>query len=81
MKEAITLFRESLEELDRVEADRIFRQALTHLTPIQAVKQLVVPALEILGTAWEEGRVALSQVYLSGRFCRPPSGSVRLSRG
>jgi methanogenic corrinoid protein MtbC1 len=54
------------------------------MTPIQAVEQVVVPALEQVGTAWEEGSVALSQVYMSGRFCEelvdralPPSDPDR----
>ena len=62
-------FREALETLDRVGADRIFNQALATLTPIEAVGQVVVPALEQVGAAWQAGNVALSQVYMSGRFC------------
>lgn len=69
MEESIKSFRESLEALDRIGADRIFKEALTHLTPIQAIEQVVVPALEQVGEAWQEGHVALSQVYMSGRFC------------
>jgi len=33
------------------------------------VEKLVAPALESIGTAWQRGSVALSQVYLSGRMC------------
>lgn len=36
---------------------------------IQDVESLLVPALERIGKGWEEGRVALSQVYLSSRLC------------
>jgi len=68
LRELIKTFREALETLDRIGADRLFKQALTSLTPIQAVEQIVVPALEQIGTAWQEGSVALSQVYMSGRF-------------
>ena len=39
------------------------------MLPIEAVEQLVIPALEQIGTCWYEGSVALSQVYMSGRFC------------
>lgn len=77
-------FREALESLDRTGAESIFREALDTLTPIQAVEQLVVPALEQIGLAWETGNVALSQVYMSGRFCEelvervlPPSDPDR----
>ncbi len=84
MNPLIKPFRESLEMLDRVQAESVFQQALTTLSPIQAVEQVVVPALEQIGAAWEAGSVALSQVYMSGRFCEelvehvlPPSDPDR----
>ncbi len=84
MNEWIRPFRESLEMLDRVSADSLFTQALRTLSPIEAVEQVVVPALEQIGEAWEAGTVALSQVYMSGRFCEelvervlPPSDPDR----
>lgn len=84
MHELVTSFRDSLENMDRVGAENIFRQALNTLTPIKAVEQVVVPALEAIGDAWESGDIALSQVYMSGRFCEqlvdqslPPSDPDR----
>jgi methanogenic corrinoid protein MtbC1 len=84
MNELIKPFRESLEMLDRVSAENLFKQALSTLSPIEAIEQVVVPALEQIGAAWEAGSVALSQVYLSGRFCEelvdralPPSDPDR----
>ena len=84
MEELIKSFRESLESLDRIRAEALFQQALTTLLPIEAVEQLVIPALEQIGTCWHEGSVALSQVYMSGRFCEelidrvlPPSDPDR----
>lgn len=80
----IKSFRESLEALDRVRAGDIFQQSLSALTPIEAVERMVVPALEQIGCAWDDGSVALSQVYMSGRFCEdlvarvlPPSDPDR----
>ncbi|MCX7144549.1 MAG: cobalamin-dependent protein [Proteobacteria bacterium] len=69
MEELIERFRESLESLDRIQAHALFKQAQLGLTPIEAVEQLVVPALNQIGAAWQAGSVALSQVYMSGRFC------------
>jgi methanogenic corrinoid protein MtbC1 len=84
MNDFILPFREALESLDRVKADWAFREALNHRTPIQAVEQVVVPALQQIGAAWEDGSVALSQVYMSGRLCEelvervlPPSDPDR----
>lgn len=77
-------FRESLESLDRVAAETLFRVALKSMKPIEVIEQVVVPALEQVGQAWEAGTVALSQVYMSGRFCEqlveqvlPPSDPDR----
>jgi methanogenic corrinoid protein MtbC1 len=33
------------------------------------LETIIVPALERIGKGWEEGRVSLSQVYMSGRIC------------
>lgn len=84
MDESIVRFREALESLDRVSADTIFQNVLHRMSPSQAVEQLVVPALAQIGQAWEAGTVALSQVYMSGRFCEelvervlPPSDPDR----
>jgi len=84
MNEFIKRFRSSLETIDRVAAESVFKEALMTLTPIEVVEQVVVPALEQVGAAWEDGSVALSQVYMSGRFCEelveralPPSDPDR----
>lgn len=84
MERLIAPFRESLETLDRLRAEALFQEALAGLTPIEAVERLVVPALEQIGDAWQAGTVALSQVYMSGRYCEelveralPPSDPDR----
>lgn len=80
-------FRSALERLDAGRAEAIFNAALEGRAPIQVVETLVVPALEQLGEAWHRGEVALSQVYMSGRFCErlvdrvlPPSDPDRKSQ-
>lgn len=84
MEQLIKAFRESLESLDRVRAAVLFEQALAKVAPIDAVEQVVVPALVQMGEAWQDGSVALSQLYMSGRFCEelvdrvlPPSDPDR----
>ena len=84
MNRWIGVFREALETLDRIEAESVVNQARAEMTPIQVVDQVVVPALEQIGRAWETGDVALSQVYMSGRICEelveqvlPPSDQDR----
>ena len=84
MQERIAEFQKALSSLDRVRADSLFREALEKLPPIQVVEQLVVPALEQIGQQWQDGSLALSQIYMSGRFCEelvdrvlPPSDPDR----
>ena len=84
MDRTIGQFQEALQALDKVTADRLFNEALATMTPIEVVERMVVPALEGIGQAWQEGSVALSQVYMSGRFCEeliervlPPSDPDR----
>jgi len=62
-------FLQALQALNRVEAQNILCQATDRQTSIELVEELVVPALEEIGRGWEEGSVALSQVYMSGRIC------------
>jgi methanogenic corrinoid protein MtbC1 len=69
MQVHIAPFRAALESLDRVNAEAIFHEVLQNASPIEAVEQVVVPALEQIGEAWNAGQVALSQVYMSGRYC------------
>jgi methanogenic corrinoid protein MtbC1 len=84
MNDLIAPFQQSLVALDRIKANALFTEALATLTPIEAVEQLVVPALEQIGAAWHRGDMALSQVYMSGRYCEtlvegvlPPSDPDR----
>lgn len=77
-------FERALLVLDRLAAREIL-QAQDHGAPAtQRVEQIVVPALERIGIAWEQGHVALSQVYMSGRICEglvdeilPPGAPIR----
>lgn len=77
-------FRQALEALDHPRAERLFEQALGQSSPLETVEGLIVPALTGIGQGWEEGSVALSQVYMSGRLCEqlvdrvlPPSDPLR----
>lgn len=54
--------------------DRIgFRNALKNLEKEHDLEEVInlfiFPILEQIGKLWEEGKVALSQVYMSGRLC------------
>lgn len=62
----ITLFEEALLEMDKDAAFELSHQHDNHLT---LVEEILVPCLEKIGASWEEGRVALAQVYISAQIC------------
>lgn len=77
-------FEQALLSVDRLGAKSILMESKGDRTPIQLVENLVLPTLERIGQGWEQGRVALSQVYMSGRICEelidtilPPGSSIR----
>lgn len=69
----------TLEQIDKLEQallamDRIgVREVIVTNTEAHSIsnsiEELVVPALERIGLAWEHGTISLSQVYMSGRIC------------
>ncbi|NPV87121.1 MAG: cobalamin-binding protein [Anaerolineae bacterium] len=80
-------FEEKLLALDRLSARQILEETLTEYSVLQAVEALIVPCLERIGSGWEQGRVALSQVYLGGRICEelvdeflPPAAPQRIDQ-
>jgi len=62
-------FEQAILSVDRLAATHMVEELSRTLLPVQILEQLVSPALESIGTGWEQGTVALSQVYMSGRIC------------
>ncbi len=80
-------FEQALLTLDRLRARSVLVSAPDAMTAIQVADRVAGPALERIGAGWEEGRVALSQVYMSGRICEeliaeilPPDSPDRRDR-
>ncbi len=87
LRDAVSDFEQALLSLDRLAAENLLGQSADSERPIQLLEKLVVPALERIGAGWEQGTVALSQVYMSGRICEelvdhilPPGDSARRNR-
>ena len=62
-------FEEALLAVDRITAKDIMNEASAGATPVQAIENLVLPALTRIGQGWEKGTTALAQVYMAGRIC------------
>jgi len=67
--ERIDQFEQALLTLDRSKVNALLHNTDGQPLPLQDIEAMIVPALEHIGNGWEEGRVALSQVYMSGRLC------------
>ena len=59
-------FYDALVAIDRVHAAEIAAEAASD--GLAFIESAVVPALVRIGTDWEEGKIALSQVYLGSRI-------------
>jgi len=78
---------EALLSLDRLAVRRIFAELAILCAPAVIGETVIAGTLERIGAGWEEGRVALSQVYMSGRLCEelmesilPPTGQRRIGQ-
>ena len=77
-------FERALLALDRSRAEEIIRDAASGTSPAEVANTLVTKTLQRIGELWEEGKLALSQVYMSGLICEeiidkilPPSSAER----
>lgn len=62
--------------MDRLQARAIVSDHIRTHSPLAVVEQLFVPVMERIGTAWEDGELSLSQVYLSGQLCQELAGGL-----
>lgn len=60
---------ESLLALDRLTATRILVDYAREHGPLATVDQLVSPALDTIGHAWDRGDASLAQVFVAARIC------------
>ena len=76
MTKLMEMFEQALLSADRVAAREAFIQSAGDTSSIEAVDSMIVPALERIGSGWENGNVSLSQVYMSARICEELSESL-----
>jgi methanogenic corrinoid protein MtbC1 len=80
-------FERALLSLDRLKSEEIIRKAASERTPLYIAGNLVTHTLQRIGNMWEDGKVALSQVYMAGIICEeiidkllPPSSPIRIDQ-
>lgn len=69
MKKYSEILEQALLSLDRAGAWELLEENAEDHPAIEVIEQILVPAMERIGEGWEQGRIALSQVYMSGRIC------------
>jgi methanogenic corrinoid protein MtbC1 len=69
MKDIVNDFVEMLLSLNRLSAKQMLDDQIQRMTPIKFIEDVVVVALERIGTGWKEGTISLSQVYMTARIC------------
>lgn len=62
-------FEHSVLTLDRLRAQGVLASIPGLTSPFDLADKIIGPALERIGFGWQEGRVSLSQLYMSGRIC------------
>jgi methanogenic corrinoid protein MtbC1 len=84
IESTINQFEQTLLNLDGIGAQRVLATAENKLTPLELVSNIVIPSLERIGNSWQEGNVALSQIYMGGKICEklideilPPASDQR----
>lgn len=73
MAEALTQhlleFEHAILTLDRLRAQAVLTSIAGLKSPFELTDKIIGPALERIGFGWQEGRLSLSQLYMSGRIC------------
>ncbi len=62
-------FYDALLSGDRIALSSIYATAKSQLNINEFIEQVIVESLEKMGMGWEQGTIALSQVYMAGRMC------------
>lgn len=77
----VQAFQSALLSMDRIRVGNLLKESLAREGRMQAIESLVVPAMQAIGTEWEQGRLALAQVYMSGRICEQALDALILEDG
>lgn len=68
MQEDIKLLKKSLLEANQIASSELLSSMAYINDPMRLIEVVIVPVMKQIGDGWENGSVALSQVYMSGRF-------------
>ena len=68
MNEILNQLEQTLLSVNHVASKEILNSVENNFKPIELIEKIIVPVMNRIGEGWEKGTVALSQVYMSGKF-------------
>lgn len=70
MDNIVLEFEDALLLLDRIKIkDILIKEFEKDENFIRTLERIIVPSMENIGSKWESGEIALSQIYMSGKIC------------
>jgi methanogenic corrinoid protein MtbC1 len=80
-------FVRALVSINRQRCYEILEEFIASEPPLEAINKIITPALQDIGDDWQQGKAALTQVYMSGRICEdlinhylPPQSTLRTNQ-
>jgi len=76
-------FEKALLDVDKPAAEKLFKQGLEKHSPLEFMDHVMVPAIEEIGSHWDEGKIALAQMFMAARISEqlvdtlPPPAPMR----
>ncbi len=76
-------FEKALIDVDAPGAEKLFKAGIKSTSPLEFMDDVMVPAIENIGSRWDEGKIALSQMFMATRISEklvndlPPPAPVR----
>jgi len=68
MEQTIDQLKKSLLSVDHAASNEILQRISNELTYTEIIDKIIMPVMDQIGLGWEDGTVALSQVYMTGKF-------------
>jgi len=83
MSPDVAAFQKALLDVDKPAAKKLFEEGLEKHSPLGFMDHVMVPAIEEIGSHWDEGKIALAQMFMAARISEqlvdtlPPPAPIR----
>lgn len=81
--ERVAEFESALIAVDKPTAEKLFHEGIEQTSPLEFMDHVMVPAIENIGGRWDEGSIALAQMFMAARIGEqlvnslPPPAPIR----